>query len=45
MQMSITILDFVSFVSMSSKVRISQSQRCLAGSSVSVCRLPALLEE
>lgn len=41
MQMRITILDFVSFCSMTWKVKISQAQESLAGSSVSVCRLPA----
>lgn len=45
MQMRITILDFVSFVSMTWQVGISQTQKCLAGSSVSVCRLPAPQEE
>lgn len=33
MQMRITILDFVSFVSMTWKVKISQTQECPAGSS------------
>lgn len=45
MQMRIIILDFVSFISMTGQVGIRQTQKCLAGSSVAVCRLPAPQEE